>query len=444
MNNRLFCGAGKADFTATMDMLPVTVFTPGNNRPIVGIIDHTYVRVIILSDGENKSVIVSYDMPAAPDSDGPNSDVTPAIAMIAKHLGIPEENVMAFGTHAHSVPGVGCLKPTASEEEKNFNEVYSQRVYAATMEAVKQAQASMKPAKVGVAKGKSYINVNRNQTYSGDTRAQEVVSLGANPEGPSDKTLFTLRFEDMEGKPIAFYVNYAVHGVVMMCNTVFEDGVGISADLPGAASTMLEEHYEGAVAVWSPGPAGDQNPTFMSNIYYPDPATGKVAEKISKDSKAVLLPLATRHFDDILRTLAKIDEYSEKIQIACAVDWSSTPGRLIIKEDPKDFRSPIKEIVTEGAPDYKVRMQLMRIGDIAIIGTSGELYSSLGQHVREVSPLKNTCVATICGTRNPGYIFDDEAFARGGHGAQGAKMLPGYLYDNLANVARGLFDKIKK
>jgi hypothetical protein len=37
----------------------------------------------------------------------------------------------------------------------------------------------------------------------------------ANPDLPSDKTVWVVKFETVSGEPIAFFVNYAVHGVAM-------------------------------------------------------------------------------------------------------------------------------------------------------------------------------------------------------------------------------------
>src|SRR5208283_3094755 len=84
---------------------------------------------------------------------------------------------------------------------------------------------------------------------------------------------------DLSGKPIALFINYAVHAVVMG-----PDNYALTGDLAGATSRYVEQYYqgniktrgdagwdigvqpeekvsgEGPVAVWTSGPAGDQNP----------------------------------------------------------------------------------------------------------------------------------------------------------------------------------------
>ena len=39
----------------------------------------------------------------------------------------------------------------------------------------------------------------------------------------------------------------------------------VSADLPGATARYVEAHFNNAVALWTSGAAGDQNPLFMAN-----------------------------------------------------------------------------------------------------------------------------------------------------------------------------------
>src|SRR6185503_9939361 len=90
-------------------------------------------------------------------------------------------------------------------------------------------------------------------------------------------TVTVLRFDDLSGKPIAFWINYAVHVVVMG-----PQNLQVTGDLAGATSRFVEQHYQGkdrvrsdggprlrlppeerndgVVAVWTSGAAGDQNP----------------------------------------------------------------------------------------------------------------------------------------------------------------------------------------
>ena len=55
-----------------------------------------------------------------------------------------------------------------------------------------------------------------------------------------DKTVTVLRFDDLTGKPIAFWINYPVHAVVMG-----PENYQITGDIAGATSRFVEQHYLG-------------------------------------------------------------------------------------------------------------------------------------------------------------------------------------------------------
>jgi hypothetical protein len=85
--------------------------------------------------------------------------------------------------------------------------------------------------------------------------------LGHNPDGPSDKTVAVVKFETMEGEPFAVFSNYGVHATVMGASNL-----QVSADLPGATSRFVEEHYgKGVISPWTSGAGGDQAPIYDRN-----------------------------------------------------------------------------------------------------------------------------------------------------------------------------------
>ncbi len=87
--------------------------------------------------------------------------------------------------------------------------------------------------------------------------------------------------------------------------------------------------------------------------------------------------------------------------------------------------------VGEGVDPYEIRLHLVRIGDVALYGFSGELYSSLGMRLKEISPLKNTVFinhdASLMARSH--YIFDDKTLACGM-----AAILPGAEHPHAARL----------
>src|SRR5687768_5590785 len=220
-------GAARVDVTPAQDELPK------NSR---GILDRLYARAIVLESGTSTAALITVDTGAIP-----TALWQTVTARIEKELGIPTANVLLTATHTHSAGG-------------QRGPDYEQKI----VESVRLARQRLTPARVGYGTGQSYINVNR-QIIDPQTRRWWE---GPNREGPTDKTVAVLRFDTLAGVPIAVYYNYAVHAVI----TGQLDQV--SADIPGAASTYVEDSYDGRiVAVWSSGAAGDQNPIYYQQTY---------------------------------------------------------------------------------------------------------------------------------------------------------------------------------
>ena len=79
-----------------------------------------------------------------------------------------------------------------------------------------------------------------------------------NLDGPSDKTVAVVEFLASSGKPIAVYMDYAMHPV-----NGYLAGF-ISADFAGATSRYVEQAFgDKMVAVFVQGASGDQNPLYL-------------------------------------------------------------------------------------------------------------------------------------------------------------------------------------
>lgn len=443
MKTKLYCGAALADITPTPDMMPMPRGI--RNAFFGGIIDPLKVRAIALGDGENKLLLVSFDLGGAPNP----AENIPALSA---RTGIPEENILFVGTHAHAAPMVGRTGPMGPNAPvaSEFAEVsarYSKLVEDAMFDAVDRAAASMRPARVGHANGKSYINVNRNEDYvSIDKDGTRIVrcGVGFNAEGPTDKTLFVMRFDDYDGNPIAFFINYPVHNVVMHANELFDGQMGISSDIGGNVSMFMENHFSGAVAMWTSGAAGDQNPIMMNQCYYPDPVTGAFTAKPTQGAVEMLETLATRHYADVQRTLEKIERTSELCDLSATVGLSYTPGRDVVMPDPNDIFGDVKVEMNENTAPYDVRLHLMKVGDVALLGVSGELYTTLSLHIKDVSPMSDTVIVTHDAGHmsRSGYIYDDDGIAREALHHNRSRILPGYVKESLSKVTLEMFEKL--
>ena len=414
-------GAAVRDITPAADMLPLT---RAPNVEMTGVLDPIHVRVIALSSGGPTMLIVCAET---------GRSLGPQLAReLSSHVGIPLEAILFTSTHSHATPEIAenwlnLLEPAARGSvpagEAAMVKVTNQQLWAMharkqLLAAADEAIASMKSASVGVGYSESYINVNRGSVYNRikDGQVSEYVGLGFNPTGPTDRTVAVIRFNDEAGRAIAFISDYAVHGTVMHANTNLNGKTGISADVPGLVSGWLEQKYPGSVAMWLSGAAGDQAPLFQNQMLTRNPQTGEMEESFS-NSYDMLKYLSRLHFADVETAIAKIGKYQHDVAVNYAYREAGIPAK-------------------EGG-NYGIALQLLRIGDIALVAFPGELFSTLGKDIKQASPLKNTIVVNHAWQRpdqHPGYHADDAAIARGGFGTN-APYKPGFLSKALVGLS---------
>lgn len=408
MENKLYCGAAKIDITPREEEVAGLFGLMGT--PYAGIIDRLAVRIIALASGGERALIAAFDLDKAPN---------PAawLPRLAEHTGIKEENILYFGTHTHSAP-VTTVRPrersrATPEQRENMNR-YEAVLYEKLLQCAGEALAALRPARMGCAYGESFINVNRNANFvytDGNGTRFPFISEAMNWGAPVDRTVLAIRFEDLEGKPIAFFTNYALHCCLMFLNNFDGKGsMGISGDIAGNVSRLVEEKYPGAVSVWSSGAAGDVDPVLFNFFIYPDPKDGRcVKDPITSWETSVqqLNMLAAWHFKDVCDTFDKIICDRDTAVLGGALEWSETPSN-------------------DDAP-YRIRLQALRVGEAALLGVGGELYSSFGRRIREMSPARYTAVINHNASliEDAGYILDDDAIARAAQDAPVPHMVPG-------------------
>jgi hypothetical protein len=401
----LLAGAAKIEITPTKAQLP---------KGYDGINDPIYVRAAVLEHGGRKAALVTVDIGGMPDT------TWAAVVQGAQSLGIPSANLMLTATHSHSVPrGVPQL------DEK-------------IVAALREAATKLQPATIAYGQGVSYININRNIIDPKTRRWWE----GPNYEGPSDKTVAVVRIASTSGQPIAVYYNYAVHAVV---NGQLDQ---VSGDIPGAASRYIEDSLgEGAVAIWSEGAAGDQNPIFfqqtydLRNIRIADYA--KRGEDISnamppggqgldrKDPQVARLMAQQRQMvntmgqmlgEEVLRVGRDgLDRPEVNPRIFGASKTVTCPGRARTDTGRAGYPGTYVD-----GPDVPIRLSLLKIGGIEIGGVNAEVFNPIAQRFKARSGSSRTMMATLTNGLAPsGYIPHDEAFGQNTFEVVSSRLKPG-------------------
>ena len=419
----LSAGAARVDITPPADAaLPMQGYS---TRIMQGIHDHIYVRAIVLSDGTHQAAILAWELIGMP------TPVWKELSQrISKGLGIPADDLMLAAEHVHSAPSVAW----AYEKGSPKTMAYTAKLEDAAFEAVRQAQANLQPAQFGFGTGKAYVNINRREFYpkanaSVDAKAGGW-SLGYNPDGPSDKTVSVLKFETLSGKPIAIFINYSVHGVVMG-----PLNLEISGDLPGATSRFVEQYYEGktqtrgdagwdlqlqaqekvdgngVVAIWTSGPAGDQNPIVMDD-----------AEDFS-----MVDPLGRILGEETVRVANNITTMSAKAKIWGLQQVITCPGQTFEAD-----LSPGAEGKFKDSEPVNIRISLLMLNNIALAGVSGEVLTPIFERLKKESPFNDTIMVTHANGLS-GYIPNDDAYNHVSYEIRATNLKPGCAEGGIVN-----------
>jgi len=417
----LRAGAAKIDITPSAGELPK------NN---LGVLDRLYARAIVLDNGATSAALITVDAGAIPDALWQTVS-----GQIEKELGIPPARVLLTATHTHSAGG-----PRAAN--------YSQGI----VESVRLAKQKLRPARIGYGTGVSYINVNRQIVDPKTGRWWE----GANYDGPSDKTVAVIKFEGLDGSPIAVYYNYAVHAVV--AGQLDQ----ISADIPGAVSRYVEDSFDDRiVALWSSGAAGDQNPIYYQQTYdlreirIKDYATRGVdisnamppggegldrsnptVARLMNQQRQMVSSMGQFLGEEVMHVMRGIDRIVTPVPLYGSFTTIRCPGR----ERTNEGRAGFEGIYKDASP-VEIRLGLLRVGDVMIGAVNAEVFNPIAQRLKRESPFKATMMATLTnGAARSGYIPDDESFGKYTFEVLSSRLQPGCAESSIVNGILTLID----
>ncbi len=185
----LKAGAAMVDITP-----PVNPVYPPSGR-----YDHEklFIRAVVLDNGMTRATLIGADI-----NNIYEDSYVIAAPVIASELNCPIENILMSPTHTHS-------GRTAGPPPEGGRLHDTKLVAEAIIQAVREAKSRLQPARIGFGTGAAYLNVNRD-VISKDTR---LWTQAANSDGPSDKTLAVILITDLNGSPLAGYMNCPMHPV---------------------------------------------------------------------------------------------------------------------------------------------------------------------------------------------------------------------------------------
>jgi len=236
-----------------------TTFVPSR-----GIQTRVLSRAIVLQSGGQKYALVQVDLGGIP------------LALIQETMkrlagtGITQERLLVSATHTHS--STGPIWPNDSSGYAALGgDTYQQEVFSLTAdgiaESIKQANANLQPAKVGVATAEAK-DASRNRAFTSFRRNKDVPKSEAEARKvAADPTVTVVRVDATNGSPLGVWSNFAQH------QTSFGDeNLLFSGDNAAFAERIVEDGIRREAArrrqtpagpivnVWTNGAEGDISP----------------------------------------------------------------------------------------------------------------------------------------------------------------------------------------
>jgi len=405
----------KAGFARVDITPPVGVWLSGyasRNKPSEGISDELYAKALVLDDGQNKIAIVSADLLWVP------LETTNKVrGIVKKKIGIPESNVIVCATHTHFGPKIDKIRKDwpdtpASKVDKSYVQKLTKRI----AESILTAAKNTKPVKLGVVKGDISEIVYNRRTKKPDGKVAMTFRLPpANPNlvfGPIDPQVAILRVEDTSGALVGTIVNYACHPVCGATDN--QEFYSISADYPGYTARVVEQ-MEGGICLFALGTAGNMNPVRIEGENH----RSRIGKALGGEVLRRLQFVSTS--DDItLKALKK--------QVVLPLKKDLRPERITDANNPEEF------LTTE--------IQVLRIGDIYILGLPGEVLVEVGLEIKKRAGIENLFIISLSNDAC-GYVCHSQAYEEGGYEPGSGTNLAKGAGEIMIKEAMDIIDQIK-
>ncbi|MGN0976485.1 MAG: hypothetical protein ACI4PH_00390 [Faecousia sp.] len=373
--HNLFAGAGKAEIRFPEEMFPTA---EGYNK----IHDAPHARMILLRSRGERYAFAHLEL---------NNIFEPGTAkmleVIRQETGIPEDHVFFHCLHVLETPHPEPPMKKGPEAER-YNGLFYGAVEQAVRQACRQAMDKMEPARVGADYSVcATCNTNRN------VLTDKGWWLGSGESEPSDKAVAVVRFEDLQGKPIAILFAYNAQSSVMDQSRDADGSRYVTADLAGASAAFVEGQFDGCVAMYCTGAGGDGCPSFQAkrNVLG---AGGKLWSVDLHETGFLLVELLGERLGSV------VVQCAEKIPCRDVQEIKAVTGKV-------DFEGRPRVNLREIGPTHSFDLQgdgsvntmepaLLAIGeDIALVGVFAEICARTEMQIKQQSPFPFTAVMTF-------------------------------------------------
>lgn len=420
--------AGLLVGAAEVDITPAAGTPMGGHyrfRAVDGVIDPLYARAIVVAQDGSYAVLVSLDLATTS-----RELVTTARRLIKQQTGISGERVLISATHTHTGPQLprGTLMDEITQVNSPAGRAFNAALPGKIAAAVSEAKARLAPARASAAVGKAEdISFNRRVIRQGVAEAiwqpKQINLAIEKPAGPVDPDVGVLVFDSAEsgGKPIAAYLNFAMHP------TSLGSGTKVSADYPGVFTRLIRErHGPDMIAAFCNGCCGNINQVdYFTGTRRGHVELGAALADAATESWPQLRPLATfapRVRSELVR-LERRRPTSTEIEHAkdvAARMMTDKLGTVMMAEAVRILDTAAKQDVP-----LEVEVQSIALADdLAVVALPGEIFVELGLAIKARSPFSQTIIAELA-NGSMGYVPNREAYPQGNYEVVSARAEAG-------------------
>lgn len=372
-------------------------------------------RALVLDDGHERLAIAIVDTLMMP-----RELLDEVKAAASRSTGIPAGRMLIAATHTHSAPPLmGALGTDPNPE-------YAARVRERLVELLERAAARLVPARIGWSSvdAAEYTHCRQwilrpdkiRQDPFGEPTVRANMHPGyQNPEfigptGPVDPELSLLAVQTLGGQPLAVLANYSMHYVGV-------PGPLVSPDYFGHFSEKLKRLLGGPAAgivMMSQGTSGD--------LHWMDYARPKREMNLEIYSEA-LAGIALEAYRKIrYRESVELGMLEETLTLrrrtpdARRLAWARELFAKIPDGKPRSQPEVYarEQIYLHEEPVRELKLQVIRLGELAIAAIPNEVFAITGLKIKGHSPFSRTFTIELANGAE-GYIPPPELFPLGGY-----------------------------
>ncbi len=324
-----------------------------------------------------------------------------AAAEIERTTGIAAAHVLINCTHTHHAPS------TVRVHGYDRDEKFCREVQRKIVKAVQDANADLSKDEC-----RFLFHLGREETVGMNSRLMlgdgTILWIGdrndaVRPTGPFDPELPVLAFRDSAEKLRALVFGHSTHTI----GTV-QPGKR-SPGFYGLAAQELEAQFGGVVSFIE----GASGSTHNLAVRPPD-AKDRIRNAVT-DTLAKAQPHAVDKLDAIKRPfMFRVRRFDEAAEDAAVTSYCQKRAGPRADTTIKVFRKMRKELAAKQGEERMTWLQVMRIGDVAVVGVPAEFFTKLGLDIKNRSPFRHTFIAELANDWI-GYVPDSDAFKLGGY-----------------------------